>query len=66
MGDIEKTIALLDDNNLEVDVPLHQDWTALILAASYGHYELTKHLIQRGADINQVKGSVFNLHLKYL
>lgn len=55
MGDIEKTIALLDDNNLEVDVPLHQDWTALILAASYGHYELTKHLIHRGADINQVK-----------
>lgn len=40
----------------DVNVRLRDNWTAIMLAASYGNPDVVKKLIEAGADIHQDRG----------
>lgn len=50
---------LLIEKGVDVNAKAHDGWTALLLAAMYGHREMVMVLIENGADVNQRK----RLHL---
>lgn len=58
-GDLEylkEMIETKSDNKFFVDTILMADWTALMFAANFGHKNIVKYLIERGADPNYHSG----------
>lgn len=51
-GNMESTRNLYESNDINVDTILKSGWTGLMYACSVGHADITKYLLQRGADPN--------------
>ncbi|KAJ8953017.1 hypothetical protein NQ318_015379 [Aromia moschata] len=47
-----KSVTEILDSGLSVNVNVQDNWTPLLLTASFGCPELTEELIRRGADVN--------------
>merc|ERR1719506_3652221 len=53
-GDLEAVKLLVDSCDPDLDAAQKDDgWTALEIAAAYGHVEIVKFLLERGADVNK-------------
>ncbi|CAG9766733.1 unnamed protein product [Ceutorhynchus assimilis] len=44
-------------NGFDINTNLRDNWTSILLAASYGNPEMIKFLIEAGADVNQDRGA---------
>ena len=52
-GDLDTSISMVNDVGMSPNTPLVAGITPLMIAASCGHIELVKMLIQTGADVNK-------------
>lgn len=59
-------VELLDKHNLDVNVQLSSDWIPIMYAVQSGSFEITKLLIDRGADLSFTDGKrllIFKIYL---
>ena len=60
-NNLERVISIIETNKLDVNSKLKSDWIPLMYSVAQGNYEITKYLIDNGADINFEDGKLFIL-----
>jgi hypothetical protein len=55
---INLVVGLLDKHNLDINVELSTKWIPIMYAVQSGSFELTKLLVDRGADLSFTDGTI--------